>query len=137
MQNHFSRKMRQPLKLPDELSPYIWVSYKFIFKSIKSLNWILWATKYWFKALKYQIGLTNTKPFFWELEANSETLQNFSSYNWVYYTFVLKSVTSLNRILGATEYWFKALKCRIWLTNTKPIFWENEANFETLQKLSR
>ena len=30
-----------------------------------------------------------------------------------------------------------ALKCQIWLTNTKPFFWKNEANVETLPKPSR
>ena len=114
----------------------IWVSYKFVLKSVKSLNRILWATEYWFKSLKCQIWLTNTKPFFWESEANVETLQKPSPYIWVSYKFVLKSVKSLNRILWATEYWFKALKCQIWLTNTKPFSWESEANVEYLQKPS-
>ena len=80
--------------------------------------------------------MANTKPFFWESKAHIKTLQNFSPYIWVSYKFVLKSVKSLNRILWATECWFKALKCQIWLTNTKPFSWENEANLETLQKLS-
>ena len=80
--------------------------------------------------------MASTKPFFWENKANLETLQKPTPYIWVSYIFVLKSVNSLNRILWATEYWFKALKCQIWLTNTKPFSWENEANLETLQKLS-
>ena len=117
-------------------SPYIWVSYKFVLKPVESRNWILEATEYWFKALKCQIWLTNTKPFFWESEANVETLQKPSPYIWVSYKFVLKSVKSLNRILWATEYWFKALKCKIWLTNTKPFFWESKANIKILQKRS-
>ena len=86
---------------------------KFVLKSVKSLNRILWARKYWFKALKCQIWLTNTKPFFWESEANVKILQNCGPYIWVSYKFVLKSVKSLNRILWATEYLFKALKCQI------------------------
>ena len=105
-------------------------------KSVNILNRILWATKYWLKALKCQIWLTNTKPFFSESEANTETLQKRSFYIWVSCKFVLKSVKSLNRILWATEYCFKALKCQIWLTNTKIFFWESEANVETLQKPS-
>ena len=104
--------------------PYTWVSYKFVLKSVKSLNRILWATKYWFKALKCQIWLTNTKPLHWESEANVETLQKRSPYTWVFYKFLLKSVKILNRILWAREYWFKALKYQIWLTNTKPFFWK-------------
>ena len=108
----------------------------FFLKSVKSLNRIFWATEYWFKALKCQIWLTNTKPFFWESEANLETLQKLSLYIWVSYKFVLKFVKSLNRIFWAMEYLFKALKCQIVLANTKPFFWKREANFEILQKFS-
>ena len=108
-------------KLP-KLSSYIWVSYKFVLKSLNNLNGIFWATEYWLKTLKHQIWTMNTKPFFWESKANIETLQNFSLYIWGSYWFVLKSVKSLNRIWWATEYWFKALKCQIWLTNTKTTF---------------
>ena len=117
-------------------SPYTWVSRNFVLKSVKSLNRILWALEYWFKALKCQMWLTNTKPFFWESEGNVETLQKRSPYVWVSYKFILKLVTSLNPILWATECWFKALKCQICLTNKKPLFWESEANVETLQKSS-
>ena len=109
---------------------------KFFLKSVKSLNRIFWATEYWFKALKCQIWLTNTKPFFWESEANLETLQKLSLYIWVSYKFVLKFVKSLNRIFWAMEYLFKALKCQIVLANTEPFFWKREANFEILQKFS-
>ena len=111
-----------------KFSPYIWVFYKFVLKSVKSLNRMLWATEYWFKALKWEIWLTNTKAFFWESLAKIETLQNFSSYIWVFYKFVLKSVKSLNRMSWATEYWFKALKWEIWLTNTKPFFLEKRGS---------
>ena len=114
-----------------KFSSYIWVFSKFVLKSVKSLNRILWATEYWFKSLKCQFCLTNTKPLFWESEANVETFQKLSPYIWVCYKFVLKSVKSLNRILWATEYWFKTIKCQIWLTNTKPFFSESEANVET------
>ena len=117
-------------------SLYIGICHKFVLKSEKSLNRILWATEYWFKALKCQIWLTNTKLFFWESKSNLKTLQNPCLYIWVSYKFVLKSEKSLNRILWATEYWFKALKCQIWLANTKPFFWESEANVKTLQKPS-
>ena len=117
-------------------SPYIRVFYKFVLKSVKSWNRILWALEYWFKILKCQIPLTNTKPFFWESETNVETFQKLSPYIRVFYKFVLKTVKSWNRILWALEYWFKTSKCQIWLTNTKPFFWESEANVETLQKPS-
>ena len=115
-------------------SPYIGVSYKFVLKSVKSLNRILWATEYWFRASKSQIWLRNTKPFFWDSEANVETLQNSRPYIWVSYKFVSKSVKSVNRILRATEYWFKTLKPQIWLTNAKPLFSESKTNVEILQK---
>ena len=92
--------------------------------------------EYWFKTLKCQICLRNRKPFFWESERNVETLQKPSLYNGVSYKFVLKSEKSLNQIFWATEYWLKALKCQIWLMNTKPFFWEREANVETPQKPS-
>ena len=71
---------------------YIWICYKFVFQSVKSLNWIFWASKYWFKSWKCQIWLTNTKPFSWETKANLKTLQELSRYSWVSYKFVLKFV---------------------------------------------
>ena len=132
----FFRESKANVQTLQKPSFYIWVSHKFVLKSVKYLNRILWATEYWFKALKCQIWLTNTKPFFWKSKANVKTLQKLSLYIWVSYRFVLKSVNSLYRIFLATEYWFKTLKCQIWLTNTKPFFWEIEANVETLQKLS-
>ena len=117
-------------------SPYICVSYKFFLKSVKILIRISWAMESCFKILKCQFWLMNTKPLFWESEANVETLQKTSLYIWVSYKFVLKSEKNLNRILWATEYWLRALKCRFWLTNTKSFFWESKTNVETLQKFS-
>ena len=57
-----------------KLFPNIWASYKFVLRSVNRLNRIFWAMEYWFTALKCQIGLTNTKPFFWKSAANFETL---------------------------------------------------------------
>ena len=105
-------------------------------KSAKSLTRILWATEYWFKALKCKSWLTNTKPFFCESDVNVETLQKLSPQILVCYKFVLKSAKSLNQILWTTEYWFKAWKRKIWCTNIKPFFCESEANIETFQKLA-
>ena len=93
----------------------MWNFYKFVLKSVKSLNRILWFHQSWFKASKCQIWLTNAKSLFWETEANVETLQKSSPYIWVSYNFVLKSVKILSRILWARESCFKALKCQIWL----------------------
>ena len=119
------------LKTLLKLSPYIWIFYNFVLKSVKNLNGIFRAKKFWFKALTCQIWLGNKKPFIWESEANSETLQDFSPDISVSYKVVLKSLKNLNRILWVTEYWFKALKCQIWLTNAKPFFWESEASIVT------
>ena len=124
------------LETLQNLSPYIWVSYKFLLKSVNSLNRIFWTTGCLFKALKCQVWLTNTKPVYWESEANIETFEKVSLYIWVSYKFVLKSGKRLNWIFWATEYWLKALKCKLWLTNTKLFFWESEAHLETLQTLS-
>ena len=54
------------LQTLQKLSTYIRVSYKFVLKSVKTLNRIFWAIEYWFKALECQIQSTNTKPFFWK-----------------------------------------------------------------------
>ena len=118
-----------------KLSVYIGVSYKLVLKFVKSLNLIFWVIEYWFKALECQISWTNTKPFFWESEAKLQTLPKLSVYIGVSYKLVLKSVKSLNPIFWTKEYWFKALECQIWSTNTKPFFWESETNLGTLQKL--
>ena len=117
-------------------SPYIWLAHKFVWKPVKNLNWIFWATDYWFKALKCQIWLTNTKPFIWKTETNLETLQKISPYISVSCKLVLKSVNSLNPNYWATKCCLKALKWRIWLMNRKPFYWESEAKLETLPKLS-
>ena len=37
-------KPRQTLKLSKKASLYIWISYKFLLKSVKILKWIWWAT---------------------------------------------------------------------------------------------
>ena len=79
-----------------KLSPYIGVSYKFVLKSVKSLNWICWGMEYWFKALGRQIWSTNTKLFFRESETNLGTLQRHSPYIGVSYKFVLKCVKNLS-----------------------------------------
>ena len=34
------------------------------------------------------------------------------------------------------EYWFKALECQIWSTNTKAFFWEYKEKLQTAPKLS-
>ena len=49
---------------------------------------------------------------------------------------VLKPVKSLNLILQGWKYWVKASKFGNWLSNTKQVFWEREANVETLPKPS-
>ena len=119
----FFSKSEANIETLENFSAYISVSYKSKSPvSVKRLNRIFLATEYLLKALKSQIWLTNTKPFFWESETSVETLQKLSPYIWVSYKFVLRSVSKLNGIFSAKEYLFKALKCQIWLTYTKPTF---------------
>ena len=123
------------LETLQKLSPSTGVSYKFVSKSVRSLNRIFSVIKYWFQALECQICSTNTNLSFWESKINLGTLEKLFPYIGVSYKFVLKSVKSLNRIFWAMDYSFKALQCQIWSTNTKSFFWKNEAKRETLQKL--
>ena len=124
------------LETLQKLFSCIGVSYKFVLKSVKSLNWLFWAVEYWLYTLECQIWSTNTKPFFSESETNLTTLQKLSPYIGVSYKFVLKSVKSLNWICWGMEYWFKALGRQIWSTNTKLFFRESETNLGTLQRHS-
>ena len=71
-------------------SPHDGLSYKFVFKAIRSPNRISWALEYWFKVLKCQWWLMSKKLFFWESKANDEPLEKPSPYIWVSYKFVLK-----------------------------------------------
>ena len=105
-------------------------------KSFKSLNRFFWVIQDWFEALECQVSSTNTKPFFGESETNLETLKRISPHIVVFHKFVLKSPKSLNGIFWMIEYWFKALECKIWSTNTKPFFWKSETKLQTLEKLS-
>ena len=118
------------LQTLQKFSPYIWISYKLVLKSLKSLNRIFWKIEYWFKALEWQIWSMNTKPFFWESEAKLQTLQKLSLYIAVFYKFVLKSVKDLNRIFWVIEYWFKAVECQIWSTNTNHFSEKARQNFK-------
>ena len=85
--------------------------------------------------LQCQICSTNTKSFFSQDQAKSESLQKLSPFIGVSHQFVLKSVKSLNRIFLAMEYRFKALECQIWSTNTKSFAWEVDTNLGTVQNL--
>ena len=78
---------------------------------------------------------TNTRPFFWEIEANLEPPEKLSPYIGIYYNFVLKSVKSLNRIFWIMEHWFKALEWQIWFM-IKKHFFRSRRNLWALQKLS-
>ena len=66
------------------------------FFTVKSLNPISEVIEYWHKAQKNKIGSTNTKPFFWENQANVKTSRKLSPYIGVFYKFVSKSVKSVN-----------------------------------------
>ena len=132
MQSHFSGKVKETLKLPKTFPPLFEFSINLSWKSAKSLIRNLWTVEHWFKSLKCQIWLTNTKPFFLEKrDRRWNSRKNFSPCIFLFYKFVLKSVSSLNQLVWATEYWFKALKVQICFTNTKLLFQESEANIET------
>ena len=118
------------------LSTSIAISYKFVLKSVKSLNWIFWVIEYWFKTLEYQIWSPNTKVFYCKSREKLEALKQLSSYIGASFTFCLKSVKSLNRMFSAIEYWFKALECQIWWTNTILFLCEVKTNLRTLEKFS-
>ena len=133
IQNHFSGKLRQSFKLPKNFLPIL--AFPLNLKSVTGQKRIFWVIEHCFKALECPICSTNTKPFFWESEANLKTLWKLSPYIGVSYRFAWKSPKSLNRTFWSMEYWFKALECQIWLMNTKPFFWKSETNLETLQNL--
>ena len=119
-----------------KLSHYIRFSYKFVWKSVKTLNGIFWSIEYCYKTLESQVWLTNTNLFSWGNKSKLETLKNVSPYIGVSFKFVSKSVNSLNRFFSVIEYWFKAFEWQICWTNTELFLWETEKNLGTLQKLS-
>ena len=51
----------------------------------------------------------------------------------VSYKFRLKSVKSLKEIFWIMEYWFMALECQIWSTNTKNIFAKTRQTLEIIK----
>ena len=109
----FCGKVRETLKPCRIFFLVFEFSYKYVLKSVNSVNWIFWVTEYCLKALKWKIWLMKTKPFIWDSETKLETLQKLSSHIWIFYKFVLKSVNSLSRIFWATEYWLKALNAEV------------------------
>ena len=125
------------MKLSKNLLPIFEFSINLFWSLSKILNRILWASESWFKDLKCQFWLTNTKPFFWKSEANVETLQKLSPYIWTSCKFVLKSGKSLNRISWAIESWFKALKYQIWLTNTNHFSWKGRQTLKLSKNFLR
>ena len=66
--------------------------------------------------------MTNTRPFFWQREADLETFQKLSSRIGVLYKLVLGSVKILNWIFRVTEYWYKAQKCKTCINEHKTTF---------------
>ena len=67
--------------------------------------------------------------------ADLEIFQKLFYHIGVTYTLVLESFKSVNRNFWVIEYWYKTLKCKIWSTKTKPLFWKKQANLETFQKI--
>ena len=105
-------------------------------KSVKSLNRIFSVIEYWFKALDAKFGERIQFYFSGKAKTNLGTLQKLFSYLGVGYKFVLNSVKTHIGIFCAREYWFRALECKIWPTNTQSFFWENGTNLQILEKLS-
>ena len=66
--------------------------------------------------------MTNTRPFFWQREADLETFQKLSSRIGVLYKLVLGSVKILNWIFRVTEYWYNAQKCKTCINEHKTTF---------------
>ena len=54
------------------------ISYKFILKSVKSLNRIFWTMEYCFRALECQIWSTNTELFYWQLRLTLKFVKIFA-----------------------------------------------------------
>lgn len=101
IQNLFLRKWAKHWLFRKRFSSYhIGVSCKLVLKSAICLTRILWVVKYWQKASKRKILSTNTKPFFWDIEAIFETYLQFSSHIAVSFKFVWRCVKSLNQIFS-------------------------------------
>ena len=79
--------------------------------------------EYWLQGTKFARQIQN--HFSLESKTDLEIFQKISAHIGVIYKPVLESVKTLNPIFEVTEYWYKAEKCQIWSTNTKPYFWEN------------
>ena len=105
---------------------HIGVSYKFVFKSAKSLNWIFWVIEYWCKAQKCNVGSMNAKTFPGKTRQTFSLYWKISPYIGIFYKFVLKSPKSLNRIIWMIEYWYKAPKCKF--------SWQMQNNFSRKTK---
>ena len=92
--------------------------------------------EYWFRFYNAKFARQIQNRFSRKTRQKLESLQKLSPFIGVSHKSVLKSVKSITRIFWAVEYRFKSVKWQIWLTNTKPCFWKNEAKLQTLQKLS-
>ena len=75
----------------------------------------------------------NTKPFFWETEADLETFQKLASHIGVLYKLVLGYAKSLNTIFWLIEYWYKAQKCKDLVNERKTIFLLKQAKTWSFQ----
>ena len=127
IQNHFSGKARQMLKLSKNFLPMF---------EFKSLNQILWASEYWFKALKCQFWLTNTTAFLSKKEAKPwPSPKTFSLYlGFLQICFeVCQKPKSKVMSFGILAQGFKMPNL---VNEYKTIFWESGANVKTLQKFS-
>ena len=117
----FQAKGSWPWNFPKGFFPYWSYPYTY-FRVCQKPKFNVWSDKYWCKAQKSIIWRTNTKPFFWESKVDLETFQKVSLHIGVNGKLNLKSFKSLNPIFEVYKYWYKAQKCIIWSTNTKPFF---------------
>ena len=129
MQNDFSRKLKQILKLFTKITHILEFPIN-LFWSLQKVQ--IEPLSYWMlvQGSKMSNLVDEYKVIFRETEANLETSRRLSPYNGVSYKF-LKSEKSLNRIFWVTEYWYKAFKFQICSTNAKLFFWKSDSDFET------
>ena len=61
-----------------KFSPHIGGTWEIMLKNFKSLEtWNIWRIDYWSNSQKYNVWLTNKKPFFWKKKTKIETFYIF------------------------------------------------------------
>ena len=101
-QNHFLGKRGKYLNLQNFFA-YIGAYYKIVFKSIKSLDWIFWATEYWFKVQNPKFSKWIQNHFSGNARQTLVLTKSFSLFCSLPLSF-LSSVKNLVLILWVIEY---------------------------------